>query len=48
MHTFNPNTKETKGFITYYTTYCITTLKKHVDRDHATIFENFEGEIFFL
>jgi len=45
MHALNPNTKERKIFITYYKTYDISTLKKHVDNDHATIAKNFEEEI---
>ncbi len=48
MHAFNQNTKERKGLITYYTTYGITTLKKHVDSDHVTIVKKNEGEINFL
>jgi hypothetical protein len=37
MHVPNPSTKERKSFITYYKTYGITTLKKHVDIDYALI-----------
>jgi len=48
VHAFNPNTQERKGLITYYATYGITTLKKHVDSDHATIIDKNEGEINFL
>ncbi len=38
-------TKERKGLITYYKTYGITTLKKHVDADHFIIVKKFEEEI---
>jgi hypothetical protein len=40
MHALNLNTKERKMLITYYKTYGISTLKKHVDNDHATIVKN--------
>jgi hypothetical protein len=40
MHALNLNTKERKLLITYYKTYGISTLKKHVDNDHATIVKN--------
>jgi hypothetical protein len=33
----NPRTKERKGLITYYKTYCIITLKKQLDVDHFII-----------
>ncbi len=36
VHARNPNIKKRKGLITYYKTYVITTLKKHVDSDHVT------------
>ncbi len=45
MHAINPNIKERKMFITYYKTYGISILKKHVDNDHATIAKKFEEEI---
>ncbi len=45
MHAFNPNTKERKGFITYYKTYGITILKKHVDNDHTTIIKKIEEKV---
>jgi len=38
MHALNLNTKERKILITYYKTYGISTLKKHVDNDHAPHF----------
>ncbi len=34
---FNPRTKERKGLITYYKTYGIITLKKHVNACHSII-----------
>jgi len=45
VHVFNPNTKERKGFITYYKTYGITILKKHVESDHATIIKKIEEKL---
>jgi hypothetical protein len=33
----NPRTKEKKSFITYYKTYGIIVLKKHVDANHFRI-----------
>jgi hypothetical protein len=41
VHVFNQNTKERKGFITYG----ITTLKKHVNSDHATIVKKIEQKV---
>jgi hypothetical protein len=41
----NPRTKERKGLITYYKTYGITALKKHVDANHSIIVKKFEQEI---
>jgi hypothetical protein len=38
----NPRTKERKGLITYYKTYGITILKKHVDANHSIIAKFFE------
>jgi len=37
--------KERKMLITYYKTYGISTLKKHVDNDHAIIVKKIEEEI---
>jgi hypothetical protein len=37
--------KKKKGVITYYKTYGITTLKKHVDADHFLIFKKYKEEI---
>jgi hypothetical protein len=45
MHALIPNTKKRKGFITYYKTYGITTLKKHVDGDHVVIVKKIEETI---
>ncbi len=36
VHARNPNIKKRKGLITYYKTYVIMTLEKHVDSDHVT------------
>jgi hypothetical protein len=44
VHNLNPNTKERNRLITYYKTYGITTLKKHVDNDHATIVKKIKEE----
>jgi hypothetical protein len=41
----NPRIKERKGLITYYKTYGIITLKKHVDADHFIIVKKFEKEV---
>ncbi len=41
----NPRTEERKGFKTYYKTYGITVLQKHVDVDHSIIAKKFEEEI---
>jgi len=45
INNFNPRTKERKWLITYYKTYGITTLKKHVDADHFIIAKKFEKEV---
>jgi hypothetical protein len=45
VHVFNPNTKERKGLITYFKTYCITILKKHVDNDFIIIVKSFDKVI---
>ncbi len=45
MNNSNPNIKDTKCLITYYKTYGITGLKKHVDADHAIIAKTFEGRL---
>jgi hypothetical protein len=37
--------KKRKGLITYYKTYGITALKKHVDVDHSIIAKKIEKEI---
>jgi hypothetical protein len=37
VNILNVRTKERKGLITYYKTYGITILKKHVDVDHFII-----------
>jgi hypothetical protein len=44
VHVLNPNTKKRKILITYYRTYGITILKKHVDNDHATIVKKIKEE----
>jgi hypothetical protein len=41
----NPRTKERKGLITYYKTYGIIILKKHVNAYHSIIMKKFEEEI---
>jgi hypothetical protein len=41
----NPRTKERKGLITYYNTYGIIVLKKHVDADHSIIGNILEEEV---
>jgi hypothetical protein len=41
----NWKTKERRGLITYYKTYGITTLKKHVNANHFAIAKKFEKEI---
>jgi hypothetical protein len=38
----NPRTKERKGLITYYKTYGIIVLKKHVDANHFIIAKKIE------
>ncbi len=45
IHAFNLNTKEREKLRTYYKTYDITTFKKHVDSDHATIVKKIEEKI---
>jgi hypothetical protein len=45
LDTPSPNTKERKALTTYYKTYEITTLKKHVDTYHVLIIKKFEKEI---
>jgi hypothetical protein len=45
VHVFNPNTKERKGLITYFKTYCIIILKKHVENDFIIIVKSFDKEI---
>ncbi len=45
VHALNPNTKERNGFITYYKTYGITILKKHVDSFHAMIIKKIEEKV---
>jgi hypothetical protein len=41
----NPRTKERKGLVTYYKTYGIIALKKHVHADHSIIAKEIEKEI---
>jgi hypothetical protein len=41
----NPSTKERKGFITYYKTYEIIALKKHVNIIMLYLFKKIEEEI---
>jgi hypothetical protein len=41
----NPRTKKSKYFKTYYKTYDIIALKKHVDVDHFIIAKKIEEEI---
>jgi hypothetical protein len=41
----NPRTKERKDFKTYYKTYGIIALKKHVDANHFIIAKKIEEEI---
>jgi hypothetical protein len=45
INIFNPRTKERKRLITYYKTYGIITLKKHVDADHFIIAKKVEKEV---
>jgi hypothetical protein len=45
INILNPRTKQRKGLITYYKTYGITALKKHVDVNHYVIVKKFEEEI---
>jgi hypothetical protein len=45
MNVANPNILKRKGLLTYYKTYGIINLKKHVNIDHAIIAKNFEKEI---
>jgi hypothetical protein len=42
MREFNPSIKESKGLITYYKTYRITTLRKHVDANHFIMLTKIE------
>jgi len=41
----NSKTKERRGLITYYKTYGITALKKHVNANHFAIAKKFEKAI---
>jgi len=41
----NSRTKERKGLITYYKTYGIIALKKHVDANHYVIAKKIQKEI---
>ncbi len=45
LHAPSLNTKERKGLTTYYKTYEITALKKHVDTNHVLIVKIFEKEV---
>jgi hypothetical protein len=42
---FNPRIKERKRIITHYQKNGITTLKKHLDANHAMLAKTFEEEI---
>jgi hypothetical protein len=42
---FDSSTKESKGLITHYKTYQITTLRKHVDVDHFIMWTKIEEEV---
>lgn len=42
---FNSSTKESKGLITHYKTYWITTLRKHVDANHFIMLTKIEEEV---
>jgi hypothetical protein len=41
----SPRIKESKRLITYYKTYGIIALKKHVDANHSIYVKKFEEEI---
>jgi hypothetical protein len=45
INILNPRTKKRKGLITYYKTYGIIVLKKHVSAYHSIIAINFRKEI---
>jgi hypothetical protein len=46
VHALNPNIKFKKRFITYIKhIYDVTTLKKHVDCEHAIIVKKIEEEV---
>ncbi len=45
VHDFNSSTKKRKCFTTYYKTYEIIALKKHVNVKHALIFKNIEEDM---
>jgi hypothetical protein len=45
VNILNPRTKERKDLVTYYKTYAIIVLKKHVNVDHSIIAKKFEKEI---
>jgi hypothetical protein len=45
INVHNPRTKERKGLITYYKTYGIIALKKHVDAYHSIIGIFLEEEV---
>jgi hypothetical protein len=45
VNILSPRTKERKGFITYYKTYGIIVLKKHVNADNSIIAKKIEKEI---
>ncbi len=42
---YSKHKRKKKGLITYYETYGITTLKKHVDANHFLIFKKNKKEI---
>ncbi len=45
LHAPSPNIKQRKALTTYYKTYEITVLKKHVDTNHVLIDKFFEKEV---
>ncbi len=45
VNAHNPRTKKRKGLITYYKTYSIISLKKHVDVDHSIIVKFLEEKV---
>jgi len=45
VNAHNPSAKEKKGVITYYKTYGIIILTKHVNANHEIIFKKLEKEV---